>query len=153
MVRRLVVGCICLAALLFVAGCGSSSDEEPLTKAQYVKRANAICEKAVTERDKGILVGLRLLEKSGDAEDSAKQEELVTDVALPPLRRMVTQLEALNPPEGQEDEVDAFIEGFDEAVGTFEADPSLALGAESREPFTEPSKLATQYGLNECRWV
>lgn len=84
--NRKLVG-ICAAALAIGwAGCGGDgSGSEPLTRAEFTRRAAAICE----QRDAALAVAVQ---RSGGDIDKA------VDLALPAFRTSVNQLAAIAPP-------------------------------------------------------
>ncbi|HEU4393818.1 MAG TPA: hypothetical protein VFR04_09335 [Solirubrobacterales bacterium] len=138
--------------MAIATGCGDSSDgsEPALTKAEYIKQGNAICKKGVEER---IAVSEDVFKehtKNGKLElTQAEEEDLVSETTLPPVRKAVEELAALAPPEGEEDTVNAIVEGFEEAVEAVEEDPGSVLGS-GDSPFAEPTEKAGDYGLQPC---
>jgi hypothetical protein len=148
-----------LAALaLVVAGCGGDQDEggsegsangEVLTKAEFIKRADEICEQ-VDETQKAAFRNYTA--KHPDAiESQSVNEELVSTIGLPPLDAEARQLDALPVPEGDEPEVQAIVEGLEEAVRKVERNPALLVNLkEGAGPFEAAGKLAGEYGLKAC---
>ena len=80
--------------------------------------------------------------------DQAAQEKFVTEVAVPPVRAMVEELDELGLPSQGAKSAEAIIEEMERALKTLEEDPALALGTE--DPFTAANAKATKYGLKEC---
>jgi hypothetical protein len=146
------------STLLFLAllasaagGCGGGSDpvsEEPLTKAQFIKRAEAIC----SGTDKTQKAALRVFfQKHPNATASkAVEEEVVVVVGLPPVRAEIKELAALPAPKGDEEKIQAFIEAIEQAVEKGEADPSTMIRGEGKGPFAAAGKLARGYGFKAC---
>ena len=144
----IVIGAaLCAAA---IAGCGGGDGDETssLTKAQYVKQADAICTKAGEEKEKAIAAAFK--KRSLDKLPSSKkvQEELVLDV-LPPLKKMTEELAELEAPSGDEERVEAMVQSFEDSVENLEEDPGEGL-KENYNAFDKPTKLAADYGLETC---
>jgi hypothetical protein len=128
-------------------GCGSSASGPP-TKAEFVERGDAICEKGKQEKDAAAIA----YEEKNHLDTPQKVskavgEGLVTDVVLPPLRAMVEELDDLDPPSGDEDHVAAMIGSFEKELEEIERDPGDALLG---FPFAQAEKLAAAYGLKRC---
>jgi hypothetical protein len=149
--RKLVVYmCAAVFAIGSIAGCGDDSGASTADKAEFVKEANAICEevKARIEVDYG-----RFLEDeySGDAnqQEEVDPDNLVDEVVIPNVEREVDQIRALGIPSGDEEEIEAILDGreqaVDEAVGNAKKFVDTNGGM-----FDESSKLAREYGLKAC---
>lgn len=148
-----MVAVAAIAALAIAAGCGGGGDgEEALTKAQYVEKSHDVCGRAIDKRDVLLEDAFDLVEKEGfkgiTELSKPAQERLVLSIALPPIQEGIENLAKLPPPEGDEDTVDAFVEGLEAAVKKTEEDPSAVLG--SPTPFDKPMREAAKYGLDRC---
>jgi hypothetical protein len=137
-------------AILFtvfgLAGCGSSSEAETLTKPEFVKQANKICGSAQSER-------VEALEKALKGDPNPKpqrEEELVTDVILPTIQQMTEELGELGPPKGDEKEVQAIVSAFEGGVQKVEENAGADLTKDVAE-FNHANELAEEYGLTGCR--
>lgn len=146
-----------LVAAAVLVGCGSDSSSdasaadassEPLTKAQFVKEANTICEKGVREKEDAVTALLK--EHAQDNTPPTKDEtaEMVEEVILPSYRKVVEQLGELSPPEEAGGKAETVIEGYETALQKLEAEP--AEGVENN-PFAAPDEKAGAYGLESCR--
>jgi hypothetical protein len=86
-----------VAAICFATGCGSSGDEEataaPLTKAQFIKRADQICETARKQR----AAALAKLSK----DSAAKESEAAQKVIAPSLALKARELRDLEVPQSE----------------------------------------------------
>lgn len=136
-----------LVALLAVgvAGCGGGGDESSIDsgKSEFVAAANAICAKTGDE----ISASAAKLNGAG----GRRVLKFLTDVTLPKLERQYHQIEALSPPESDQDEISAFVAAGEKAVEKSKQDPQQLLVPEGGStPFDEPNKLATNYGLDQC---
>lgn len=154
MSKRLVALFTALGALaLIVAGCGSGSSSttestSSLTKAEFVKKGNAICAKSSEEINEGFeeFVKERGLSKT-KAPAKPVQEEAVETVLIPRVSKEVESIRALGPPD---EEAEAVLDAAEEALEKGEEDPILFLKEESSGPFAKANKLAHEYGLTKC---
>lgn len=144
---RTVLTALAAALAVLVAGCGGGDDEtSSVTRQQFVKQANAICQEQSQKRNKIIgdaIAGMdqnKLLPKT-------EREDIILE-ALPPYAETPEKLEALGAPEGDEEKVEAIIQAMEEAAKDAEADPSKALT--STEQFAKANKLNGEYGLSNC---
>lgn len=134
---------LCGAAAI-LSGCGSSGDTTAaLSKAQFIKQADAICRQADKQQNAALISAQK--ELKGKKQTQKEQEELVTDVGLPPIQEEAEQIADLGAPKGDEDEIAAIVSGIEEAVDKAEADPSKAL-----ESFARVDKMSTEYGFKDC---
>jgi hypothetical protein len=142
-------GCAIAVALLGAgagAGCGGD-DEEPLSKAEYIKQGDAICKKAQAEGKK------KVEEMFGDLGPNEEPSEeqlttLVEDVIKPNTQGQLNDLRDLTPPEGDEDTVNAIYDGVEEGLANVEDDPKILLSKD--DPFEAPTQKAEDYGFKEC---
>jgi hypothetical protein len=148
---------LCLAiapaviAALAVAGCGGSDDDgttapASLTKAQYVKQADAVCAK--TEGRQQLLV--KKFSEKGLKQSAATEVKLVVFAGIPPLVTQAEELAAIPLPSSGADEAQAFVKAFEAGVKEAEAKPAALLNLETN-PFTKAESLARKYGLQVCR--
>ena len=122
----------------FVAGCGGSSDADPLNTAQFVQEANSICASAEAERNEALR----------DAADGEPGLAELANEALPSVEEMTEELGELGAPVSDRSEVQAIVNAFNagiEEVKVNPANPAIAIAA-----FSEANKLAEAYGLTEC---
>lgn len=147
-----VVGIVIGAALLavtalVVAGCGGGGggSTAALTKAQYVKQANAICEKGAQEREAAVNELAEEIKPGADVGELPKNR--LVEVVVDPLANMVDELAALPAPEGDENQLEPMVEGYERAVGEIEENEEAAF---SSEVFKDPDATALKYGLENC---
>jgi hypothetical protein len=138
---------------LLVAGCGSSDDSttdaadngETLTKAEFVKQANAICAGGNKEIENGFE---ELAEEEGISEKKPPseefQEEAIESVVIPGVQSQLDEIRALGFPD---DEAEAIVESAEEDLEEAEEDPKT-LG--ETDGFKETNKEARAYGLTVC---
>jgi hypothetical protein len=145
----------CLVVVLVVAsGCGSSGDggttSSSLSKAEFIKKGDKLCTRVENERGKAISAFYDQEEASSVQELGVKgQEKMILNVALPPVKKLGGELEALGVPEGDEEEVEAIFDALDESVAQVEQSPVSVVSA-SESPFQEPKELAGKYGFKVC---
>ena len=142
---------LALAALAFAAaGCGGDDDEgtdtgatgatggaavAPLTEQEFVSQAEEICDDASAE-----------LQEQGTPSSPEELEGYVTDTLVPTVQDQLDAIGALSPPEGQEDEVEAFLDSAEQELDAIQADPTSI----SEQSFQETEQLAEEIGLDEC---
>jgi len=138
---------VILAAALLVGGCGGSGTET-VTKAQFTKQANAICEKGDKERKaKFKAVNVPKPEGSGGW-TNPEMEKVVLDIFVGPYNEMIDELKDVGLPEGEEEKAEAIFEAMEDGVEKVENDPIAALSG--TELFKEANKLNIEYGLTGC---
>ncbi|MGN6585927.1 MAG: hypothetical protein ACTHKT_00420 [Solirubrobacterales bacterium] len=152
MSKRLVSLLAALAALaLIVAGCGSGGSTETtssLTKAEFVKKGNAICAEGSKEINEGFE---KFAKENGFSKKKrppqAKLEEGIETVVIPGIRKEIEGIRALGPPD---EEAEAVVDAAEEALKKGEENPSLLAKEESAGPFAKVNKLSREYGLTKC---
>jgi hypothetical protein len=138
---------VALAAI--VAGCGGDDSEttETLTKVEFIKQGDQICEEAneqsETEAEEFAEENDFKLEKASDEQ----LEEAVAEILVPSLNQQIEDLEALGAPEGDEEQVEEIIVSLEDAAGEIEDDPGIVFEG---EVLKEPSELAEDYGFKVC---
>lgn len=139
-----------IALAASVAGCGGGDDDTTaatLTKAEFVKQADAICgdasEKNEEEAEEFAEENDFTLEKATEEQ----VEEAISAVLVPSLNEQAEELSALGAPEGDEEQVEAIVTALEDAAAELEDDPS---GAFEGDTLAEPGKLAEAYGLEVC---
>jgi hypothetical protein len=141
---------LCLAALAF-AGCGGGGDSdepEALTKAQYVKQAEAICKKTDAKQSKLVSQELKARAGSGPASKS-EQEAFVTKAAVPPLEEEAANLAELGGPEGEEEKAEAMVKALEKATQEIKEDPQAFIEGQSKA-FVPVEKMASDLGVEAC---
>jgi hypothetical protein len=132
----------------------SSKSTSSLSKAEFVKKGNAICAKGEKEVEEGVEKFGKENNLSEKRPPSAKQVgQLVEKVLLPTVRRQLDEIRALGIPSGDEKEVEAIFAAVEEGIEKTEEDPSVfteeGLGPSSG-PFAKANKLSREYGLTVC---
>ena len=145
-VRRALIP---LAAVVLVAACGG---EDRLSRDEYVKQADAICadyEEKLEEQE-------RALQEAESPDELAS----VIDRAIPTIREGTDRLDALEPPEDLESQVNQWNRLNDENIKKLEQIRDAAkagdtgkigsLGEEISANEEDADKLARDIGLRDC---
>jgi ABC-type lipoprotein release transport system permease subunit len=125
------------------AGCGSSGDDSStsdLTKAEWIAKADAICQQ-----------GNQAIEQAAQQQfgnlkpTAADLQQFASGTAIPNTQSQIDQIRALGAPSGDEDQVNKIL---DTVQG--EIDQAKASGDLENSTFAEGNALAKQYGLKVC---
>lgn len=143
-----LIAVFCIAVAAMVGGCGGS-DDDTIAKAEYVKQGNAICAKAVADRNVAVQAAVKKEEAGPGKPDEAFSEELVIDVALPPLTQMTDELAALSDPDPGADEAAAIVGSFETGIEEVEDDPARVVKG-TVDPFKDAKEQAAKFGLKAC---
>lgn len=131
----LIVGVFSTACLF--AGCGDdggsansvdSAEPEPIAKAAFLLRGNAICAKAKERKEREYRSGVDLVEASVAA-----------------LETEVTEIETLGAPSGDGPEVEMILDAAHQVIARAEDD-----FARATQLLAKSEKLADRYGLKVC---
>lgn len=139
------------------AGCGDGDDggdvtetTPSLTKAQFLKQANAICAQTNKEFEDELE---RFVEKETNSQSqelsNAQFRKAAETLFIPTVDRQLKEVRALGAPEEDEQQVDKILSSAEKALQEAEKDPTV-LFVEGSGPFAEANKLATAYGLDKC---
>jgi hypothetical protein len=148
-----------LTAGLVLAACGSSSDSSSSTtgasKAEFVKKANAVCLKGNASIGRAIHDILkrrsRLAHLRGESIGPPTSAEVAKlgEVAIPTIQRELDQIRALGPAPGAEEKIKALLDEEQSALDKVRTAPTL-FGSQSKAAPFRTSKLAADYGLSFC---
>lgn len=138
-----------IAALaVVVGGCGGGGDSTTtLTKAQFVKKVDALCEEREKERTNKVSAIVSTL-KPNERLSNTRQTKMVEEIIFPSYDAMIKNVKSLEPPAGDEAKVNEIIKAMEKAQKKVEADPRQAVF--SVVMFEEANGLATKYGLKHC---
>ena len=133
---------------MLVAACGGQDRGPRLTKEQFASKADAICAKY---NDK--------VSSLGNPQTLTELAD-VADNTIPVLRDAIRDFRRLNPPEAQENTVDAWLEAVDELENDLEeirdeADKGSLKGVQAVVPNADQhnkrsNELAAQLGMTVC---
>jgi hypothetical protein len=135
-----------------VLGCGSGEDEATsasLTKAQFIKQADAICARVSQQRPAALAAWKQTQNSAESSKQGSDLDAGLREVIAPSLRQEAEELEALTPPASDEAEVSRMVANLSEA--------SNELGQEGVKKLTTPNlpqfkREAAGYGLKACRF-
>lgn len=149
-VRICVGGVVALLAVVAI-GCGSggSSTEVALTKAQFIKRGDAICEAAQEKRTKATSAWVKKISKEGkEPEDFSHHElgQVYLTLAVPPVKGASAELGELGAPVGDA-QAEKVMESLNGTVESIEEEP---LRVFKEAPYEKADKLAAAYGFKSC---
>jgi hypothetical protein len=138
----------CVLVALLWAGCGSS-DSSQLTKAEFIKQANAVCKKGEAKRQASFTAKMRpgVLKKG-----NAGREELILTAVLPPIVQMTDELDELEPPSSEAANADALVRSLEQEINTIEANPMGVYSGELGK-FEGANEWASVAGLAVCSEV
>ena len=131
-----------VALAVTAAACG----EEGVSKADYLARAKAVCQKgnqALTEASNAVFSKVPPGQKLSDPE----VESFVRQTVIPTIRDQVKQLRALPPPKGKKAQVQEIYTALEKGLDELEKTPKKLIDS---NVFAEADSLATKYGISVC---
>lgn len=156
--------CIIAAAVglgLLVVGCGGgdsgasagtesevATQVSSLSKAQFIEKADAICEKKTNEFHNEIETLQSQLTQGSAASELTKSAKLVTVVFVPTFEKEIGQIEALGAPEGDEEDIAAILAAMQRTLDEGKDEPLTVLRRE--HTFGKGFQLARAYGFTAC---
>jgi hypothetical protein len=152
--RRLLALLACgLTAILAGAGCGGGEKgtSASIGKAQFVKRANAICTKRADEMHSDF-VAFSEEKNDNPSPSTAEYEEFVSEVVEPNLREQIAELRALGTPNGDDGRTEALYAAVEDSLKKAKERPEL-ITTQNQAIFGEAIKLANDYGLTACAQI
>jgi hypothetical protein len=127
-----------LALAGLVAGCGGGSDAtvSAHTKASFAKKANVICERGRQEA---------ISSPAAAGPDGVKRG------VLPAIQSSLDGVRALDPPAGDEKQVEAVLDSMQKAIDRAMG-MNIATTAELEPIFVPSGSLARKYGISSCAY-
>jgi hypothetical protein len=139
----LALGVVLTSVLI---GCGGGGDD--ITRADFVKRANAICAKTGA-RFLPEAIGIIAKGAKKPGFDTGKFGAIsVSRVLAPGLQAEADQIRALGVPSGDETQVNAILDALQKLTDEAKAAPARV--AKAPDPYAKVTKLAAEYGLTKC---
>jgi hypothetical protein len=142
----LAAAALCCLALGGCGGGGNGDESKPLSKAQYLRKADAICSR--TEKRQQKLVS-EFGQQNGDPNSPSGTEELISVAAVPPLRLQAEELSQLPLPTHEAAKAKSYLSAFERGISTTANDPQ-ALVSEEPGPFAKAEELAEGFGFKVC---
>lgn len=139
---------IAAIAMFVVAGCGgsdSTSTTASLSKAEFVKRGNDICDRANTRLE------TIARKEFGSASPTATQvESFLGDHVIPALQQEAADIRELPVPQGDEQQVDEMLTALEQGAEQAKSDPNSLQAHGAADPLSKAIQLARAYGLKVC---
>ncbi|HKP88601.1 MAG TPA: hypothetical protein VJT75_01385 [Thermoleophilaceae bacterium] len=151
--RLLSILLLALGLALTAASCGDDdnksddSGSSSISKAEFVKKGNAICAKGNKEID---AQGEKMFGDQKQKPSDADLKKFSEEVLIPSVQKQVDGLRALGAPAGDEDEVNAILDAAQQGIDEGKKDPLALTQDNGDDPFQEANKLAREYGLTVC---
>jgi hypothetical protein len=147
----LVVGVVALAAL--VGGCGEdNATSSSLTKAEFVKQADALCAKRHKEWQTALASYNQEIEKRNAASKLQVQEEVAGDLLekemIPAVHKQLEGMESLPAPEGDEAKVSKMLDTLSQELDKVESNKNVVYGLAKSHNFEGFEEEAKKYGLS-----
>lgn len=136
-------GSLAVVAAVSLAGCGGGG--ERLTKAEYVRQGNELCERIeqrVTEAASAAFT------EQGQIPSTEEITDFANETLAPAIDEELEGLRELSPPEEDEERVDDILTAGQRAVDEVRRDPTGLIG--ERNPLENYDELADGYGLERC---
>lgn len=133
---RLSATALAFAALLTVSGCGKT-----ISKAEFLKQADAICQKGNTAIDKSV--------KGVDLDNTTEAAAALSEKVVPAAKKQIRQIRALGFPEGDGAELDAMLDDADALLDKAADDPLKAYRTHTH-PFADVDRRLIGYGITRC---
>jgi len=135
---------------MVTAGCGGGSSSHSLTKAEFLRKGDALCKKINDGRSAAIQIAFAKARKQGRLPAAKKvTEEIYVSALLAPLEQEADELSELGVPKGEEDEENAIVEGLEKAIEKSKKNPDRAFRPNA-DPFSKVAKRAKEYGFEVC---
>ena len=133
-----------------------SVDTGSLSKAQFIKRADAFCKSNRSQFERRLFAYLKNVGQDtsqvGEKAQAAAAKAALETIYLPIREKQITEIGALGAPSGDEDEIVAILEAMQNGFETSKEDPLEFVQASDPDyrPFAAAEKLATAYGFDSC---
>jgi len=143
--RVLVVGAV--AAALLIGACGSSGGSSagaagPITKADYLRRGNALCQKLADH--------LKSAAKDVGASGADGIATYLKGTLVPAVRAQLDDLRALGYPAGDDATLKSIYDDAGKVLDSIAQNPSKFVTESSEDPFASVNKRLSHYGLTKC---
>lgn len=145
--NRYLAGVLALITAMMIAGCGSGGESSSdagamISKAEYVKQADAIC--GQTEKQQ-----LQLIGGFGKTKPTRQGRiELIEYAGIPPLEQQEKGLIELPAPREEAAAAKAYLAAYSAGVKQSKEDPEALL--EGPSPFAKAETLAKKFGFKVC---
>jgi alkanesulfonate monooxygenase SsuD/methylene tetrahydromethanopterin reductase-like flavin-dependent oxidoreductase (luciferase family) len=164
--RSMLFLLIAAVAAAFVVGCGGGSDDSSttaaaggqtiatssLSKEEFIKKAEAACQRAGEDTFEQVLLYLQGHEKKNAtrADEAALFAQMTKAVVIPVVETKIAAIRKLGAPSGDEEEVQAFLSAQEEEIAELSKLTHIVSRFQMERYFTPSTKLGIEYGLDEC---
>lgn len=129
---------------LTLSACGG--DNDTLTKAKFINQADQICKRAHDALEKAFNQAFAGKPQPSQAElNKFAREELA-----PTVQGEIDDVRNLDPPSGDEGEIEAIADAAQSGVDKIKADPAVLSPQVKFDPLGKNHRLARAYGMKEC---
>lgn len=154
--RGFLLAAALAAALLLAVGCGSSGSDTvtvetgSLSKAAFIKKADAICKAAWSEffAEYGVFFKAHESDLGDESKERAMLGEVVDTLLAPNVEGAIKQISELGAPNGYATEAASYLNALQKRLGEMRAEPAELTAGSS--PFKNPRKAAEKAGLQGC---
>jgi hypothetical protein len=143
---RLRALCIAIVVALALAGSGCGSDSSSLTKVEFAKQVEKICEKAKHREITAFGAYTAKSQQKNLSREAASK--FIVEGTLQPVEEMADEIGELGTPSGDQGQVAKLVRAFESVAEKARQDPTAAL--RSAGVYREADKVAAQYGLSAC---
>lgn len=150
--RNLVLVAIVSASALAACGSGgeSGTTEQTISKAQFMKKATAICEQANGEISQVYDQYIRPPYPGGERPTDEDLNRVAEEVVIPARAKQVRRLRGLGAPPGEERQVGEILDAIEEGIAIGEQDRRSLRAAGTDYAFERALKLEIEFGLEVC---
>ena|ERR1051325_1385826 len=148
------------AVALFLAGCGGGQSSSsataaqtgPLTKAEFIKKADEVCRKAdVTQTNEGRRYRRVHAKELAKLAPIPREEKLIVAIILPSIRQQMRAMGALDAPKGEKEKIQSFVAGIEAGLKKAKKHPySVEPEVPSQNPFLSVNEAMIRYGFAYC---
>jgi len=142
---------VALTIAAVVAGCGSGGGTASLSKAEYIKQASAVCDKATKQAQTEFANFVSELAKEPKTQQAneAAQTEVANTILIPGKEQELEGLKKLDAPKGDEERVEEITGALEDGIEATRKDSGHAV-TNSGKTFAKAQVLAAKYGLKNC---
>jgi hypothetical protein len=149
-VRPTILLAIAISIAIVALGCGGGSDQasttSPPSKAEFVKQANAACERARA----GLGKRVSDFERQRAGRKPEPGADMVHFIYLPTMEAQIFMIEELGVPRGEEKWIDALLDAERFGVDAVAVKPRVPSMAAAEREFAKADNLFLAYGLDSC---
>jgi hypothetical protein len=136
-------GSLAVVAAVGLAGCGGGGEQ--LTKAEYARQGNELCERI---EQRVTQAASSQFSQQGEIPSAEKITSFARETLAPALEEELDALGGLGPPEQDEERVSDILTAGRRAIEEVQRDPTSLIG--ERNPLDDYDELANGYGLERC---